>query len=163
MDWLHRFFYHPAVNLAIGVVGLLVGVVGLYLYIADQKTRGLIYTVSPVRTSIVKAGEVSELSVSYKGEPVTADVSSVQVQIWNQGRESIRQAHMHEPMVIRTADGTPILEAKIGQHTRPEKPKVVGLTYDDSEKGQGRISVSVTFWNTAMAGLSSSSSQANRT
>jgi hypothetical protein len=119
--------------------------VGLYLYIVDQKTRELTSTVSPGRTTIVKAGEVSDLTVSYKGEPIETDVSAVQVQIWNEGRENIRQNHMHEPMVISTVNGAAILEAKILRHTRPEKPKIVGLKVDDeSQKDRGRIGVT---WN----------------
>jgi hypothetical protein len=139
MDWLRRFFYHPAVNIAIGGIGLLVGLVGLYLYIVDQKTRELCYTVSPVRTSIVKAGEVSALSVSYKDVPVTTDVSTVQVQIWNQGRDAIRQAHMLQPLVISTADQTPILEATVRKQTRPD---IVRLHLDDSAQQSGRVKVS---------------------
>jgi hypothetical protein len=131
--------------LQIRVIGLVVGVVGLYLYIVDQKTRELTSTVSPGRTTIVKAGEVSDLTVSYKGEPIETDVSAVQVQIWNEGRENIRQNHMHEPMVISTVNGAAILEAKILRHTRPEKPKIVGLKVDDeSQKDRGRIGVT---WN----------------
>jgi hypothetical protein len=80
MYWLSRFWAHPVFNIGngIGVIGLLVGVVGLYLYIADRKTRKLTYTVYPGRTIIVKAvnaDESSALTVSYKDERVTTDVS----------------------------------------------------------------------------------------
>jgi hypothetical protein len=113
----------------------------IYFAFETQKTRELTYSVSPARTIVVKAGEVSELSVSYKGEPVATDVSIVQVQLWNEGRESIRQGNMHEPLVISTADSTPILETRIRQQTRPS---VVRLTHDESQKDKGRIGVS---WN----------------
>jgi hypothetical protein len=115
-------------------------VIGGFVTIWAEKTRELRYTVSPTRTSIVKAGATSALQVSHEGRPVTTDVSAVQIQVWNEGRESIRhQGNMLEPLIISTADGTSILEATIRQQTRP---KIVDLALDDAQKDQGRIGVS---------------------
>jgi hypothetical protein len=142
MEWLRDFWAHALVQISAWLVSILLG--GYLGYLVNdwsEKRRELIYTVLPGRSTIVKAGEVSDLTVSYKGEPVTTDVSAVQVYIWNEGRENIRQSHMHEPLVISTAESTPILEAKILQYTRPDQPKIVAPYIDMTQKDHGRITV----------------------
>jgi hypothetical protein len=142
MDQLRRFWSHPAVQIGQWVVALLLGgLIGYFVAIWAEKKRELTYQVNPTRAVIVKAGEASALQVSHGGRPVTTDVSAVQVQVWNEGRESIRQNNMHEPLIISTADGTPILEATVRQQNRPT---IVRLALDDAQKDQGRIGVS---WN----------------
>jgi hypothetical protein len=142
MNWLRRFWSHTVVQISTWLISIILGAYLGYLAAGwSEKTRELSYTVSPVRTNIVKAGEVSALSVSYKDVPVTTDVSSVQVRIWNQGSDAIRQAHILQPLVISTADQTPILEVTVRKQTRPD---IVQLQHDDSMQQSGLTKVS---WN----------------
>jgi hypothetical protein len=142
MGRLRRFFSHP-IAMIIMFCGTLARIIAIPLafYFAGEarKTRELTYYVHPVKASVVKAGEASQLSVSYAGKELTTDVTAAQIQIWNQGREAIHKAEILRPLVISTEDHTPILEAAIRKQTRPN---IVHLTLDDSAPEQGRLGVS---------------------
>lgn len=139
MGRLRRFFSHPVVMI-ITLCGSLASVIAIPLafYFAGEahRTRELTYYVHPVRAIVVKAGEASQLAVSYAGKELTTDVTAVQVQMWNQGRETIHKAVILRTLVISTENHTPILEATIRKQTRPD---IVHLALDDSAQEKGRL------------------------
>src|ERR1035437_2143220 len=95
LEWLAR---HPLVSLtsfAIGVVSL---ALGIYFGVISLRSRELSYEVNPTRTIVVKSGQSSDLNVLYKGQPVSSDVTAIQVVIWNNGNESIRPENLLTPI-----------------------------------------------------------------
>lgn len=98
------------------VAGIIVPVV---LYFASQTERELVYAVNPIRTTVVTAGQATELAVVHRGEPLgDIDITAAQVAIWNAGEQSIRQENVLQDIVIFTVPSVPILEASIRERSR---------------------------------------------
>jgi hypothetical protein len=68
-------------------------------------------------TTIVKAGQSSDIHVLFHDRPVSTDVTGLQIQIWNAGKEPIHSQDILEPIIIDTH--VPILEATIRRLSRP--------------------------------------------
>jgi len=126
-------------NPVFGVIGFLVGVVSLtatfYFGIATLRSRDLSLTVDPTRTTIVKAGQSSDLHVLYKGQSVATDVTGLQVAIWNAGRESIRSEHILSSIILETSPKIPILEVRLRHISRP----VCAIALDESQLADGKV------------------------
>ncbi|MDP2954592.1 MAG: hypothetical protein Q8O76_14915, partial [Chloroflexota bacterium] len=99
------------VSLLLAVVGI---VFGVFTYWTSQKERELVFTVNPVRTTVVSAGQATELEVLHRGKPVSgSDITAVQIAIWNAGKQSIRPENVLDGISIFTQPPVPILEASI--------------------------------------------------
>jgi hypothetical protein len=83
----------------IGIIGL---PLSIYLYVESIQKPKLCYAINPVRTSILKKGQFSELNVSMGGTPITNDLTAVQIAIWNAGNLPIRHDDILKPIVIRS-------------------------------------------------------------
>jgi 4-amino-4-deoxy-L-arabinose transferase-like glycosyltransferase len=113
------------------------------LYFSSRAERELVYAVNPVRTTVVTAGQASELAVFHEGEPLgNVDVTAAQVAIWNAGKQSIREENILEDVVICTDPPVLILEASIRQCSR----EVTEFTLIETPEllASGRVPVS---WN----------------
>ncbi len=135
---LRGFFSNPWV----GVIGSIASVIGvllaIYFFVGSRRERELTYFVHPVKSIVVRAGEVSELSVSSRGSEIKSDVTTAQIALWNAGKEPIRAQHVLRPFIIQTEGNTPILEARIRKQSRD----VVELQLDQSRIDQGQVRVS---------------------
>jgi hypothetical protein len=113
-----RFFSIPLV----GGFGTLIGVISLclaiYFYLDQKEFRKLTYYVHPAKAAIVKAGQVSQLTALYANKPITTDITAAQIAIWNQGKLPIKSSNILKPIILSTADKTPILEVSIRKVTR---------------------------------------------
>jgi hypothetical protein len=135
---LATFFAHPAVGIAgsvASVVGLLAAV---YFYFAAQAAPELTTFVHPVRTTVVKAGQVSALTVSLNGKELRSDVTAAQIAFWNAGNQAIRPADILEPFRIITP--VPMLEVTIRRKSR----EVLKIDLDRTRLYRGEVGVS---WN----------------
>jgi hypothetical protein len=114
-----RFFSRPIV----GIAGLIAGVVGFglaavfYASLPEQQCGTLAAAMHPVRTTVVKMGGASGLSVHLEGQEVKSDVTAVQVALWNDGDLPIRQSDVMEPVKIITP-GCRILDASLCKQSR---------------------------------------------
>jgi len=135
LDWFSR-------NPVFGLMGFIVGIVSLtatvYFGIAALKSRDLSLTVNPTKTTLVKAGQSSDLHVLYKGQSVLTDVTALQVELWNAGKESIRQEHILSPIILQTSPKLPILEVRLRHTSRP----VADISLDESHLADGKVGVS---------------------
>jgi hypothetical protein len=113
---------------ALGLFGLLIGVIGLVLtviiYFISIAEPALTIVVNPARTSILKSGETTKLRVQFDGIEVRGNLAAAQIYVWNAGRKAIRSDEILEPIVIRTTDGSRILETQLTTVSR----KVNGIT-----------------------------------
>lgn len=125
-----------------GVVSLLIGLIGIalaiYFHNAAQENRELCFYVNPTKTNIVKSGQTSGLSISFKGKTITSDVTAIQVVIWNRGEKSIRGNNILKPIVLDT-NSVPVLEAKV---TKESREGIVGTKLDTSDSEEGKIGIS---------------------
>jgi hypothetical protein len=128
-----------------GVAGVLIGLVGIVIavvfYMGVQKERELVYTISPISTAVVSAGEASELEILHKGKQISGvDITAVQVAIWNAGKQSIRQDNILEDIVIFTEPTVQILEASVRVRSRD----VTGFTLHDTPQSleEGKVPIS---------------------
>jgi hypothetical protein len=85
---LDYFARHPLVGLIGTIAGIVGVVVTLIVFFISQRSREICYMVSASPTTIVRAGQSSDLRVHYKDKELTSDVSSIQIVIWNNGKES---------------------------------------------------------------------------
>ncbi|MGA3211615.1 MAG: hypothetical protein ABSD20_09925 [Terriglobales bacterium] len=149
------YFASRPVFVWLGLVGALASIVALplavYLYEQSIRSRELVYSVNPVRTVVVQAGEMSRLHVLFSDETQSdfcksgselsvKNVTAAQIAIWNEGKESIRPGNLLEPIVIHTTPPVPILEATIRKQSRD----VIHLLLDQSRSREGILGVS---WN----------------
>jgi hypothetical protein len=110
-------------------------------FLLTQKDRDVRFAVSPSPTTIVKAGQSSDLRVSFKEKEVDSDLSSVQIALWNNGKESIKRENILSGTVTITFQPkTRILEARVKQLTRD----LVDFKLDTSDSSSGVLHCS---WN----------------
>ena len=86
---------------------------------------------------VVKAGQANAITVLYDGQSITKDVTAVQVAIWNAGNKAIHRENVLEPVVLKTANGSRILEASIRHTTR----NVCMAKLDTSQITEGKLGV----------------------
>ena len=126
-------------NPYVGLVALLVSVVGLgfgvYAYYASEQFRQLKYAVSPERSVLIDSAKASDFEIKFRGTPVTTDVTSVSITLWNAGNQSIRNVNILEPITITIGDGVHILEAKIIRSSRD----IAGISLDNSKNMNGVV------------------------
>jgi hypothetical protein len=119
----------------------------IYLFLTGTRDRALAFYVNPIKTAVVQAGTTSALRVLYKDQPVNANVTAVQIAVWNDGKEPIRAEHVLSEILIRV--GSPILEASVKKPTRAltgisltdsrMQSGIVGLKWRILEEGDGAI------------------------
>jgi len=97
------------------ILGLLGGWFLTVHYIEEPK---LSYAINPIRTPILKAGKLSNLSVKYVNHEVTNDLTGVTIAIWNDGKKVIHSNDVRLPLKLYAADKSTIYEASI-QKTNP--------------------------------------------
>lgn len=132
------FFSNPLV----GIIGSIASVVSLilavYFYVGGKQFPELTYFVNPAKAIVMKAGQSSRLTASYDNKIIDSDITATQIAIWNNGKTSIRQNSILKPLIIYTADGTPILEATIRKVSRD----VANIKLQTNELQKGRLVVS---------------------
>lgn len=137
---IRTFLANPWVG-GIGAVASIISIpLAVYLYFDSLQSPGLVYDVNPARATVVKQGQASQLAISYRGRPLTTDVTAAQIAIWNRGKAPVRRSAILEPIVIRMDGKAPILEATVRKTNRP----VVKLELDTTRLGVGELGVS---WN----------------
>jgi hypothetical protein len=72
-----RFLSHPLTGFAVGIIGI---VLAIYFYCAGDKKPKLMFLIHPIRTPIVQAGKLSDVSVSLRGKPINGDLRRAFVQ-----------------------------------------------------------------------------------
>lgn len=129
-----RIFSHPSVNF----ISLILAIIGVYLafhfYYAAKIAPRLVYFTHPVRATVLKAGQASEIKAFYRDKEISSDVTVAQIAIWNQGNAPIRKEQILKPVVVYTEDNSPILEATIRKTTRDVTE--LNLKTDDLQKGR---------------------------
>jgi hypothetical protein len=129
-------------NLFIGLVASIASIVSLpvaiYFGVGSGRYRELSMFVNPVRTIIVRSGRSSDLHVLYRGQPVSTDVTALQVVLWNAGNESIKPEHVLEPVILRADPRVPILEAKLYVVNRP----LTKIALDTAHVADGQVGIS---------------------
>jgi len=132
------FFSHPAV----GIVGSLASIIGVALavnfYVASREAPDITCYTHPVRATLVRLGVSSSLSVHHGTDVITSDLTAAQIAIWNRGGEAIRREQILKPLVIKTENRVPIIEATLRKQSRD----VVNADLDLSEIGEGQVTVS---------------------
>jgi hypothetical protein len=99
----------------------------------------LTYLVHPAKTVIVKNGELSKLTVSVDGKPISSDLTGATVAFWNAGNEAIRPSHVLRPLVLWTDPPVPIVEVTIRKTSRAVVNPVVRR---ESREGHDRVAIS---------------------
>ena len=107
---MRRIFYHPSFNVVAGIFGIVGTVLAIYFYYQSAKEPNLTYYISPTRTAIVQKGNLENFSVTFLGNKIQGDLSSAQIQIWNQGRAAIHNENILKPITLRTPNGEPIYQ-----------------------------------------------------
>jgi hypothetical protein len=109
------------------------------VYLASQSRIDVAYAVYPGRTEIVQGGRLSDLSVLYKGAPISESVTSVAIQIWNNGKKPATSdpKEMPDPLRIIVKGSHRILTAKILHVSR----EICAIRLDDGKLSEGIVPV----------------------
>jgi hypothetical protein len=129
---IKKFISHSITGFFIGTIGI---ILAIYFYYSGIKEPKILFLVHPVRTPIVQAGRLSDLSVSFRGKPVNGDLTAVQFAIWNSGRAPVRHEDILKPIVL-IANNCPIYEASIRNVSRD----IVGFQLITNDIASGHLS-----------------------
>jgi hypothetical protein len=130
------FASRPLLSLGASVASIISVPLAIYLYFSGARSRDLKYYVNPATTTIVKSGQSSDIHVLFKNEPVSTDVSALQVAIWNAGKEPIHAENVLDPILLKTS--VPILEASVRRISR----ETTHFSIDTSRQSQGVLGMS---------------------
>jgi hypothetical protein len=146
---LDYFARHPLVGLIGTIAGIVGVVVTLIVFFISQRSREICYMVSASPTTIVRAGQSSDLRVHYKDKELTSDVSSIQIVIWNNGKESVKGANILSAVSLQLLPRSAILEARVKKVTRSlvgfeifnanASSGILGLSWNILESGDGAL------------------------
>src|ERR1019366_2226123 len=134
-QWFNQNPLVGPVTFALGVLSL---AATIFFGLTAFKNRELSLYVNPSKTTIVKSGQSSDLHILYKGKDVSTDVTALQIELWNAGKESIRPEHILSPIILETSPKVPILEARIRHISRP----VTQIAWDTTNIADGKVVVS---------------------
>ena len=109
IGWFDRGIVAIPLGAILGVIGTLI----LTWYLEEKPN--LVYSINPVRTAIVKAGQFSEMTVLVNGQPVTNDLTGVQIAIWNAGKKPIHHSDILKRIVLRAVNKAPIYKTTISK------------------------------------------------
>lgn len=133
-----------SVFVILGVIGSLASLISIplaiYFYFQAKEYPQLTSYVSPTKAVVVKAGQASRLTASYDNKVIDTDITAAQVALWNGGSKPIKSTDILKPIVIRTDNNIPILEATIRKTSR----EVTQLAINTEELQKGLMYVS---WN----------------
>lgn len=132
------FFAQPWVGITGSIASILSLLLAVFFFSRSISRPELVYYVNPARTTVVKQGTTSRLTVSVDGHPLSQDVTAVQIAVWNRGKQAIRPSSVLEPVIIRTESAVPILEATIRRKSR----EVVALNLDQAHLAEGQVAIS---------------------
>jgi len=156
LDWFAR---NPKMGLAGTVASILGLILAPILYYAADKHREIVYQTSASPTTIVRSGQSSGIRVFFGDSQVTSDVSSMQVAIWNTGRESIRSGNVLSKVITLKIDPTAkILDARVKRVTRDlvkfrcqiHSLEYVSCSWDILEGGDGALLELIFLGNSSM-------------
>ena len=104
------------VGVGIGVVVTVsLAVVQIWLMLGES-AGDVVYTVNPVRTQVVSAGQATGLEILHNGRKIgDVNVTAVQVAVWNAGYGSVRSEEILKPVVVCTEPWVEILEVSIAK------------------------------------------------
>jgi hypothetical protein len=137
---LIAFLSRPPVAVIASLCSIISIPLAAYLYLASIRTPELSLCLHPIRTPIVQTALASDISVTFKGQPVKGDMTAAQFAIWNGGQQPIRQDDVLKPFAILTGDGSPIYESAIQKLTRD----VTGIRLDTTQLSNGQVRI---HWN----------------
>jgi len=112
---IKRVFNHRLTGYVIGFLGI---AITLYFGIFGVSRRKLRFSQYPIRTTIVKSGEISSLDVFYKNNKLATDISAVQIALWNAGNKEIEKNDILEPIIIYSEPRVQFLEATTKKASR---------------------------------------------
>ena len=99
LAWLIDHVFTKTLLAILTIVGFFLTI---YFYRASTAAPDLTYYISPTRTAIVQKGSINNLSVSYLGTTITGDLSSAEIQIWNQGKSPIHKENILKTITLKT-------------------------------------------------------------
>ena len=108
-----------------------------YYFLESQKTRRLTYYIHPAKAVVIDSARSTNLEIFFKGKEIKSSITTVQIAIWNRGDLSIKMEDILQDVIIKTKNGTQILEATIRTTTRD----VINLQLDSEEIQSGRLGV----------------------
>jgi hypothetical protein len=121
VDWISRNPLFTLILLVIAVVADVASIVGALCGIFPWWTApkpDLSYCVYPIRIPIVQTTNTSDVSVSYKGQPVSGNVTAAEIAIWNAGRQPIHSNDIERPLILTVANNVPLFETGLSQVSR---------------------------------------------
>ena len=132
-----RLWTSPQFSAVASVCTIVSLVLAVYFYHASRRERALVYSVPPTRTVVFDPAETSKLQVSFDGKPVQTRVGSLQIVLWNSGREAIRREDVLDVVRISTIPAVPILEARLRRVTR----RICGIKVNTVHPATGTVDV----------------------
>jgi hypothetical protein len=102
-----KIFYHQNFNVLAGLLGIVGTILAIFFYEASIREPNLTYYISPTRAAFVQKKNLNNFSVTYQGLAITGDLSSAEIQIWNDGKAAIHKADILKPITLKTPNGEP--------------------------------------------------------
>ena len=128
-------------NQIVQTIVVLIAIISSYITISngleDKHVPNLTYFVHPVRTAIVHGIGSPAFDIVQGKRVLKGDVTSVQVALWNRGRQAIRREDILSPIVLHLRDNDEIIDASIRKCSRA----VTGASLDKQQLASGKVSI----------------------
>jgi hypothetical protein len=117
VKWLEGGATINVIFLVLAIAGILSSI---YFYIRSRRERRLVFHVRTFPLIRKSIGTVPELSIAYRGKPVTT-LSLTRLALWNAGSQTITKADIvaSEPLRVRAEGEGEILAAQVSFTRRP--------------------------------------------
>lgn len=125
----------------LAIIGLfttiIAAIIAYYFFLESQKLSVLTYYIHPVKAIVIDSTRSSKFEIYYDGKEIKSSITTVQIAIWNEGNLAIKMDDVLKDIIIKTKNGTPILEATIRNQTRD----VINFKLDSQDIQNGRLGV----------------------
>lgn len=117
-DKITKLFSSPLSNVISLVIAIISIILAIYFYKTGKEKRELMFYCNPIKTTLIKGGQISPLEIYVNNEKISQDITAIQIAIWNNGKRPIEDSDILKEIVIYSEPKVPFIDAKIYKISR---------------------------------------------
>jgi len=137
-DKITKLFSSPLSNVISLVIAIISIILAIYFYKTGKEKRELMFYCNPIKTTLIKGGQISSLEVYVNNEKITQDITAVQIAVWNNGKKPIERSDILKDVIIYSDPKVPFISAEIYKIPRD----VIALKINKDHLADGYIPIS---------------------
>jgi len=133
-----KLFSTPLCNVISILIAIISIILAIYFYETGKEKRELMFYCNPIKTTLIKGGQISSLEVYVNNEKITQDITAVQIAIWNNGKRPIERSDILKDVIVYSDPKVPFISAEIYKTSRD----VIGVKINKAHLAEGYIPIS---------------------